>query len=408
MAEPKYRYRIPPCPAYDIPSMESWLEDMAAKGLHLEKDGFFGLLTTFMEGAPKRERFRLEPTDTRGSLFSKEYDPEDEAVQMLRQMGWTYRARRGQFFVYSSDDPNAPELNTDPQVQAGTMEALTKFLWKSMWYSLLLTLFYLLFYFGNDMFTLTIGLGSWRIGLLAGLLLWDLGRRITELVTLHRYRRQLQSGQPLPHRSNRREGRYLISLAVRKLLWVAAIFALVFHLATVMTGERYIPLEEHTDPLPFCTLQELYPGAQVERVDGILKNELYTWSDLLAPENYDYSEYAEVTLDGKTTDCYLTLQYHRTRWEWGARVLAKEYTSHAAPNPSYQLGVRFFGRESIFFTELAIPGADYCAYYHKALPDPWLILQKDNVVLKVRLAFFSGAEEPDPEELARMFLSQIR
>lgn len=408
MAEPKYRYRIPPCPAWDIPATEGWLEDMAAKGLHLEKDGFFGLFTTFVEGTPKHERFRLEPTDTKGGLFSEEYDPEDEAVQMLRQMGWVYRARRGQFFVYSSDDPNAPELHTDPQVQAVTMEALTKFLWKYLRHTLILAAFYLLFYFGNSLVTLTIGLGTWRLGLLAGLLLWDLGRRITELMTLHHYRRQLQDGQPLPHRSHRRKEVYLISTAVRKVLWLVAFFALAGHLSSVMTEENYISLDEHSEPLPFATLQELYPGAEVARVDVILENEVYGWSDPLAPENYDFSEYAEVTMDGKTKDCYLTVQYHRTRWEWVARALAKEFVSQAAGNPFYQLGVRFFGRESIFVTELELPDADYCAYYHKNLPEPYLILQKDNVVLMVRLAFFSGAEEPEPGELAQMFLSHIR
>ena len=56
MAEPKYRNHIPPCPAYDLPAMESWLEDMAAKGLHLSKDGFFGPTVSFEEGPPKRER----------------------------------------------------------------------------------------------------------------------------------------------------------------------------------------------------------------------------------------------------------------------------------------------------------------------------------------------------------------
>lgn len=79
MAEPKYRNRIPPCPAYDIPAMESWLEDMAAKGLHLSKDGFFGPTVSFEEGPPRRERFRLEPTDTKSGLFSNEYEPEVEA-----------------------------------------------------------------------------------------------------------------------------------------------------------------------------------------------------------------------------------------------------------------------------------------------------------------------------------------
>ena len=188
MAEPRYRYRIPPCPAYDIPAMESWLEDMAAEGLHLSKDGFFGLFTTFEEGPPKKERFRLEPTDPRNGLFSEEYDPEDEAVQMLPQMGWTYRARRGQLYIYSTDDPTAPELHTDPQVQALTMAALTKYLWKSLRSTLLLTALYILLYFGDAIITGCIYLGTWRVALLAGLLLWDLGRQIRALVVLLRFR----------------------------------------------------------------------------------------------------------------------------------------------------------------------------------------------------------------------------
>ena len=160
MAEPRYRYRIPPCPAYDIPAMESWLEDMAAEGLHLSKDGFFGLFTTFEEGPPKKERFRLEPTDRRNGLFSEEYDPEDEAVQMLHQMGWTYRARRGQFYIYSTDDPGAPELNTDPQVQALTMAALTKFLRKKLRDGLILTALYLMLYFGDIIISAILLLGT--------------------------------------------------------------------------------------------------------------------------------------------------------------------------------------------------------------------------------------------------------
>lgn len=408
MAESKYRYRIPPCPTYDIPATEGWLEDLAAKGLHLAPDGFFGLFTTFVESAPKHERFRLEPTDTKGGLFSEEYDPEDEQVQMLRQMGWVYRARRGQFFVYSTDDPHAPELHTDPQVQAVTIAALTKFLWKSLRNTLILTAFYIMLYFGDALVSLSVALGSWRAGLLLGLMLWDLGRSITALVVLSRYRRQLQNGQPLPHRSNRRKGLYLISGAVRKALWVALVIALIAHLMPMMTEEDYLSLDEHTAPLPFATLEDLYPGAEVERLDGILENRIYGWSDPLAPENYEFMEYAEVSRDGKTVDCYLTVQYHRTRWEWVARALAKEFVSQAGGNPFDQLAARFFGDEPVQITELALPGADYCAYYYRNMPEPYLILQKDNVVLKVRIAVLSQAAERSPEELAQMILSQIR
>ena len=407
MTAPKNRYRIPPCAPYDIPAMQGWLEDMAAKGLHLSKDGFFGFFTTFEVGPPKQERFRLEPTDRKNGLFSREYDPDDAQVQMLRQMGWTYRARRGQFYIFSTDDPDAPELNTDPQVQAMTMAALTKHLWKSLGYTLFLTIFYLLLYFGNALITLAIGLGTWRLGLLVGLLLWDLGRRIAQLVTLHRYRRQLQQGQPLPHRCDRREGLYLASQALRKVLWVAAILLILGRVLPWMAGENHVPLCEYTAPLPFPTLSDLYPDGEVHRMDGILENEIYSWSDPLAPENYDFTEYARVTLDGTATDYYLTVAYHRTRWEWTARMMAKEMVSQAAGGAAYQLGVRYFGRDSLFVTETVLPGADYCAWYHSGLPEPYLILQVDNVILRVRLADFSQGSEPAPEELAQLIISHI-
>lgn len=408
MAEPKYRYRIPPCPAYDIPAMESWLEDMAARGLHLSKDGFFGIFTTFEEGPPKKERFRLEPTDRKGGLFSEEYDPEDEAVQMLHQMGWTYRARRGQFFIFSTGDPNAPELNTDPQVQAMTMAALTKFLWKSLRSSLLISAFYIFFYFGDALISGSILLRTWWTALLGGLLLWDLGRSLAELIVLSRYRRQLQAGQPLPHRSQRRNSVYLLLGATRKLLWAVLIISLIVYLAPIATDQCYTQLADYPHSFPFATLEDLYPGAQVERLDGILHSHVYGWSDLLAPENYDFKEYADVYADGESIHCYLTVRYHRTRWEWTAGRLAQELASQAGGNIFDRTAARILGNEPVEITELTVPGADYCAYYYENLPEPYLILQRDNVVMKVRLSTLSESPDWDPEELARSILFQIQ
>ena len=407
MAEPRYRYRIPPCPAYDIPSMESWLEDMAAEGLHLSKDGFFGLFTTFEEGPPKKERFRLEPTDRRNGLFSEEYDPEDEAVQMLHQMGWTYRARRGQFYIYSTDDPGAPELNTDPQVQALTMAALTKYLWKSLRSTLLLTALYILLYFGDAIITGCIYLGTWRVALLAGLLLWDLGRQIRALVVLLRFRKQLQNGQTLPHRSDYRKAKrtYLSGKALRTVLWLVVVFGLLGQLMFTLADENYEPLTDQT--FPFSTVADFYPDAQVERQHSFMESQFYAWSDPLAPENYDFSEYTQVTLDGKTFDCWLSVHYHRTRWEWTARRLAREFVSQSGANLLEQTAARIFGDEPIIATEIALPDADYCAYFYKYRSNPYIVVQKDNVVIQVSLEI-PGGTDPAPEELARMILSQIQ
>ena len=407
MAEPKYRYRIPPCPACDIPAMESWLQDMAAKGLHLQKDGFFGLLTSFEEGPPKKERFRLEPTDRRGGLFSEEYDPEDNAVQMLQEMGWSYRARRGQFFVFSTDDPHAPELNTDPQVQAMTMAALTGFLWKKLRNSVILTIFYILFYFGDLLISGCLLLGTHLVLLFAGLMLWDLARRIRELVTIAGCHRRLKEGQPLAHRSDYRKSNrhYLSGKLLRTALWVTLVFCTLSRVLPVVTDESYEPLDGKT--FPFHTLADYYPDAALDHRNSLLESQVYVWSDLLAPENYDFSEYARVTTDGGTQDVWLSVNYHRTRWEWTARMLAGEFVSQAGANRFEQTAARVFGHEPVIATELALPDADYCAFFYKNRSAPHIVIRKDHLVIQVNLDIL-GDGDPEPEELARMILAQIR
>lgn len=85
----KYAYRLPPCAPYDIPTMQLWLERMAARGLHLAQDGFFCGIASFEIGTPRNEKFRLEATTTNGGLLSEEYSPKEETLQLCRQMGWT-------------------------------------------------------------------------------------------------------------------------------------------------------------------------------------------------------------------------------------------------------------------------------------------------------------------------------
>ena len=406
MAETKYRYRIPPCPAYDIPGMESWLEDLAAKGLHLSKDGFFGLLTSFEEGPPKKERFRLEPTDRKGGLFSEEYDPEDEQVQLLHQMGWTYRARRGQFHIWSCDDPSAPELNTDPQVQAVTMSALTQFLRKKVTNALFTTLLYLILYFGDILISSTLLMGTPLVLLFAGLMLWDLGCSLKALIVLVRWRNQLRRGQPLPHRSDyRRSGwRYLTTEFLRKSLWVLFFLCAAWRVLYIEVDEPYEKIADQH--FPFYTVADYYPGAEIKRTESI--SEFYTWEDLLSPENYDYREYTEVKLNGEIFDCWLSVNYHRTRWEWTARRLARELVSQAGANRLDQTAAKIFGDEPVIATEIALPDADYCAYFYKHRNDPYMVIQKNNVVIQVNLEIPGSAAEPTPEELARLILLQIQ
>lgn len=408
MSEPKMTHRIPPCAAYDIPGMERWLEEMAAKGWRLCYDGFFCGVASFEAAPPERLRFRLEATATKGGLFSEEYAPDDDAFQLNHQMGWDYRARRGQFHIYSAADPEAPELNTDPRIQAMTIDTLGKYLRKELQSSILLFLFYFLLYFFDMTLTAAVTLGSWRVGLVFGLFLWELGRKVHAIVRLSKLKRALEQSGAFPRPDSVPEYRNGAAQLARIAMWIFVMTSLLLKLGAGLVGEDTLPLERYTGTFPFSTLGELYPEGEVLPLSGLLDSDVTLWQDFLAPENYDYNEYAAVRFpDGTTQDCYLSVEYHRTRWDWVAAGIAREFVSQAGDNPVDRFGNRLFGEEPTIATKLDIPGVDYAAYYYKHRSSPYLVLQRGSVVLRVNLDLLGYQREIAPETLAQIVLSRI-
>ncbi len=408
MSEPKMIYRIPPCAAYDIPGMEHWLEEMAVKGWKLCYDGFFCGVASFEAAPPERLRFRLEATATKGGVFSEEYAPDDDAFQLNHQMGWTYRARRGQFHIYSAGDPESPELNTDPRVQAMTIDALGKYLRKELQGSILLFLFYFWMYFSDMTLTAAVTLGSWRVGLLIGLYLWELGRRIHAIVRLSALKRALENSGAFPQPASVPGNLYGLKQLGRIALWIFVSASLLLELGSGLIEEDAVPLERYTDPLPFATLAEFYPEGEVLPLSGLLDSKVTAWPDVLAPENYDFTQYAAVRFpDGTTDDCYLSVEYHRTRWDWVAAGLAREFVRQAGDNPLDHFADGLWGEEPVEAVELCMPEADYVAYYYRNRGTPYLVLQKGNIVLRMNLDVFGKADMVEPAALAKLVLSQI-
>ena len=82
----KQRWVLVPCPDYDVPAMESWLEEQAMQGLFLSKDdGFFLGLACFETGNPKRVRYRLDAVP-KEKAFS-EFDEKKQAHRAGRRDG---------------------------------------------------------------------------------------------------------------------------------------------------------------------------------------------------------------------------------------------------------------------------------------------------------------------------------
>lgn len=109
---------------YDIPCNEAWLEDEAREGLRaVEITG--GGRVRFEHTEPFVCRYRLQPT------AGRERRPTEDQIELYESMGWYYvGTMKGYVHVWRCEDPDAPELDTDPVAQAEGYRRLVK---KSIW-----------------------------------------------------------------------------------------------------------------------------------------------------------------------------------------------------------------------------------------------------------------------------------
>ncbi len=403
------RYRIPPCAEYDIPGTQAWLEDMAAQGLHLTKDGFFLGLACFEEGPLREERFRLEATATSSSLFSDQYTPTPKAEALSAELGWTYRARRGQFHIYSCPDPQAPELNTDPQIQAMTLEALGKYLRKAFLDSLIAMLLHTMLWLSHALISLAVVLGTVPVVTALVLLGWWMVRNVLLLVRLSKLRKQLQSGIPLENRSDYRPRRYrhLVGKTARVVLEIYVLCVFLGAWSQNLTGEKDVKLQEYEGSFPFATIQDYYPEATVQTVNFLNGSEFKTWSTGISPENYDYRQYAEVTREGQTTSMVLYTDYFQTCHEFVAAGLVWELAFQVRGSLGERLVNWVTGEDPVELRELDLPGADYAAVFWR-YHFPYALMQKGDKVLMIELTVLGSGESLDIETAAKIALEHLQ
>lgn len=115
----KYVRKLTPVHSYDIPGLESWLEEQAAKGLYLKQYG--PQICTFTRDTPRTVRYRLDYCNT-----DREPDPVPGLLTLYREMGWDYVCSTGPLFIFCTNNPHAPEPHTDPQTHALLLRQLEK------------------------------------------------------------------------------------------------------------------------------------------------------------------------------------------------------------------------------------------------------------------------------------------
>lgn len=185
-----------PANLYDVAANETWLEDIAREGYRLK--GFTGWSGVFVKDEPCECRYRMQP---RGK---KEKAPPVEQVELYRELGWEYvTTLGGEFHVWRCDDPEAPELETDPVVQVEGYRRLKRnVVWTNAFLGglLILCLGLMLWFWGFSetplWSTVRRGVPGEELFRCAIILLW-LAWMVYELKTVFRLMRHLKTGIPL-------------------------------------------------------------------------------------------------------------------------------------------------------------------------------------------------------------------
>ncbi len=269
-------YKLTPVSDYDIQGIESWLQDMALRGLYLKK--YRPLFCTFAPGPARKTRYRIEPCRR-----AMDDDLPCAMLDLYEEYGWECVGDiNREMLIFSTQDENAPELHTDPAIQGEQWKKLYKRARRATITTPLLTLLIIwcagvqLFEHGTPITNL-ITTVSLPLVLLCICLLVSLPSVFVQKRDLGLILRQLEDGVPLEHRAPYPK-RNLSSPAyftIIVLLWIALILG---QYILPLTGGKLQPLSD---------LQQ-FPLLSLAQVEG----ETFTPYTMASDGYVDYANFA--------------------------------------------------------------------------------------------------------------------
>ena len=311
-----------PYSLWDIQGIELWLNELAAKGYELKK--FSKFWSGRAEFQPSEEakhcRYRLDP-------IGKDERELRERAANYRELGWRFVEQIGKLYaVYRCDDPEAPELYTDPESLGWAMKKLIRRQWLGaaavlLWACWLLRDLLGLLITAPAVLPMRLILQN-ELALLYLLLaavvvsyVLPVFRRTVQFARLRR--RLVQGEVPPSHRLVCSQLREPLSLLAGAALIVVALI-LTFRYQLGGGNIRGLSDESEWD-FPHVTLSEILPEGTELKIRQ--EEELYLISNpstfahsQLAPEQYDTNQAALARLpNGESREVRLSLTYIKTR-----------------------------------------------------------------------------------------------
>lgn len=269
--------KITPVSVYDVRGLESWLEDMARRGLFLKR--LRPTFSTFQRGPAQPLRYRVEPCRR-----IMDDTPPQAMLDLYQDFGWHFVCdANSELLVFSTQDPEAPEPHSDPELQGVLWKKLYRSKRRGFLFILVVTLALLVllsvFLFGKGAPTLTLLTTTAPI-LIVYLVFFlvTLPGYWAEVQRLGLIVKQLEEGVPLDHRS---------AYPRRRWSEIATLVTTLVLFATVITVQNILPLTGGgARPLEDLTA---FPALSLAEVEG----EGYV-PNIFVMEGRDYANFCDL------------------------------------------------------------------------------------------------------------------
>ena len=285
MAKTQRKYRF--LDEHRIGENESWLTDMAARGLHLKSIGT--MFAYFEQGEPERVRYRID-------FMSKQLDKGDDVQRKLyAECGWQYVCTQNDMRVFRAPDgSDASEPHTDSAEHAFTLQRLRR---RHTWNGVVVVLMYaaILYIMGSYAFfdptpTLTFVEGSMvNMPFLVLLILFISITVAGSARSIRKLTRSLSEGGKIDHNAKwkRLYRTRVISMAILLCIMAPLTIGLPFATMAISRTET-LPLENNAPSI--VRLADIENTSSLERKDGARLTSGVDWSNSVS---HRWSPYAQ-------------------------------------------------------------------------------------------------------------------
>ncbi len=394
------KFFLAPCPNWDMEATESWLSDMALKGWKLSKNGFILGFAVFEEAPPQKLRYRLEAAPYQRNLWDDNLgEPEGEQKQLCEELGWDYICPRGQFFVYVTDNPAAPELHTDPEIQALNIKKLKQRQRDSCFSLAFWLCIYPFLKISGNLVSAALVAGLWLtigIMLLIPLEFWN---SLRSVLSLRKLQKRLERGEEAEHNKDWQKGKWLHwgSSWLSMILTVAVFFGIasVWYRDAMKLDQQ--DLKSYNDVLPFPTMKHFAEGEFIYEDFGNWTNTIEVKSNYLAPTIIKMNQNGRIEKDGVTIlDGGYEVTYLDCRFDWMAEAYANDALRYYKRNAF---------RDELTFIELPDMDADYAVAFTNIFPT--LLLAKDGKVVEVEFYHTGSHTTVDIVDIAALMAERL-